>query len=54
MIEHLFDHTTVKTTKGDANQIPITLLDYPIKLKDHIGKVVFTVPKIGLLSTWLR
>lgn len=27
---------------------------YPIKEQNYIGKVIFTVPKIGLLSTWFR
>jgi signal peptidase I len=46
--------TTTLTTKGDANQTPIALMDYPIKEQHYIGKVIFSIPRVGLLSTWLR
>jgi signal peptidase I len=47
------NHATIMT-KGDANPLPIELMDYPIKEQNYIGKVAFTIPKLGLLSTLLR
>ncbi|MFN4336042.1 MAG: signal peptidase I [Candidatus Nitrosocaldus sp.] len=40
----------VITTKGDNNPISIPGIDYPITKKEYIGKVVFVVPKLGLVS----
>lgn len=37
-------------TKGDANPASIALMDYPIKEQNYIGKVVFVIPKIGLIT----
>jgi signal peptidase len=37
-------------TKGDANIGSIPKLDYPIREKDYIGKVVYDIPKIGLIT----
>ena len=37
-------------TKGDANPASIALMDYPIKELNYIGKVVFVIPKIGLIT----
>jgi signal peptidase I len=34
-------------TKGDHNPASIAKLDYPIYAKDYIGKVIFTIPKVG-------
>ena len=36
-------------TKGDANPISIPLVDYPIMEKNYIGKVVYVVPKLGII-----
>src|ERR671918_379101 len=37
-------------TKGDANPYSIPYLDYPIKGEDYIGKVVYVIPKVGLIT----
>jgi signal peptidase len=37
-------------TKGDANSGSIPRLDYPIREKDYIGKVVYDIPKVGLVT----
>ncbi|MEM4715547.1 MAG: signal peptidase I [Candidatus Nitrosocaldus sp.] len=46
------EHSSEKviTTKGDNNPISIPGIDYPITKKEYIGKVVFVVPKLGLVS----
>ena len=44
--------TSIITTRGDANPRPVALMDYPIKGQNYIGKVVFTIPRVGMLSTW--
>ena len=36
-------------TKGDANSGSIPGLDYPIREKDYIGKVVYVIPKVGMI-----
>jgi len=38
------------TTKGDNNPAPIPGIDYPITKREYIGKVVFVIPKLGLVS----
>ena len=40
----------VVRTKGDANPISIPLLDYPIREQNYIGKVVYVIPKVGLIN----
>lgn len=37
-------------TKGDANSASIRLVDYPITETNYIGRVVYVVPKVGLIS----
>ena len=37
-------------TKGDANSHSIPLLDYPIREGDYIGKVIYVIPKVGLIT----
>jgi signal peptidase I len=36
-------------TKGDNNPISYEILDYPIKDSDYYGKVIFVIPKVGLV-----
>jgi signal peptidase I len=36
-------------TKGDNNPISYKVLDYPIEEADYYGKVIFVIPKIGLI-----
>src|SRR5690242_8664982 len=37
-------------TKGDANDDSISYIDYPIRDKNYIGKVVYVIPKLGLIT----
>ncbi len=37
-------------TKGDANPYSIPYVDYPIREKNYIGKVVFVIPGIGVVT----
>jgi signal peptidase len=37
-------------TKGDANSGSIPRLDYPIREKDYVGKVVYDIPKVGTIT----
>ena len=37
-------------TKGDANPSSIPGTDYPIRSKDYIGKVVYVIPGVGLVT----
>lgn len=36
-------------TKGDANDESIPWLDYPIREKNYIGKVIYVLPGVGLI-----
>ncbi|MCS6767132.1 MAG: signal peptidase I [Candidatus Nitrosocaldus sp.] len=47
-VEHASER--VITTKGDNNPISIPGIDYPITKDEYIGKVVFVIPKLGLVS----
>ncbi len=40
----------IVTTKGDNNPASIPGIDYPISKREYIGKVVFVIPKLGLVS----
>ena len=37
-------------TKGDANDDSIPGVDYPIKQGNYVGKVLYVIPKLGLLT----
>jgi signal peptidase len=37
-------------TKGDANPGPIPGTDYPIREDDYIGKVIYVVPGVGVVT----
>ena len=37
-------------TRGDANPASIPGTDYPIKQDDYIGKVIYVIPGIGLIT----
>jgi len=41
-------------TKGDANDGSIPGLDYPIFQQNYIGKVVYVIPKLGVITDALR
>ena len=43
----------VITTKGDANDGSIPYIDYPLKEQNYIGKVVYVIPKLGLITKML-
>jgi len=42
-------HTTIRT-KGDANPSSIPGTDFPIRKDDYIGRVVYVVPGIGVVT----
>lgn len=44
----------VMVTKGDANDGIIPGTDFPIREKDYIGTVAYTVPKVGLVLKYLN
>jgi signal peptidase len=41
---------TIIRTKGDANPSSIPGVDYPIRTQQYIGKVVYVIPALGLLT----
>ena len=41
-------------TKGDANPGSIPGVDYPIFQQNYIGKVVYVIPKFGVITDTLR
>jgi signal peptidase len=44
----------VIVTKGDANDGIIPGTDFPIREKDYIGTLAYTVPKVGLVLKYLN
>jgi len=44
----------VIVTKGDANDGIIPGTDFPIREKDYIGTLAYTVPKVGLILKYLN
>lgn len=44
----------IVVTKGDNNPQSYLGLDFPIKESNYIGKVVFTIPKIGSLIQFIK
>jgi signal peptidase I len=43
----------VITTKGDANDGSIPYIDYPLRQENYVGKVVYVIPKLGLVTKML-
>ncbi|HZA08050.1 MAG TPA: signal peptidase I [Nitrososphaeraceae archaeon] len=43
-------HTESVVTKGDANPSTIPGVDYPIRMNQYIGKVVYVIPGLGLIT----
>ena len=43
----------VITTKGDANDGSIPYIDYPLREQNYIGKVVYVIPKLGIVTKML-
>jgi signal peptidase I len=41
-------------TKGDANDCSIPLIDIPITKENYVGKVIFTIPQVGLIPQILK
>jgi signal peptidase len=41
-------------TKGDANPYSIPGIDFPITQENYVGKVVYTVPQIGIIPQLLK
>lgn len=48
------DGQKVIVTKGDANDRIIPYIDYPILEKNYIGKVIFVIPGIGIITQILK
>ena len=41
-------------TKGDANECSIPGVDIPITEENYIGKVIYTVPQVGIIPAFLK
>lgn len=41
-------------TKGDANECSIPGIDFPITRENYVGKVVYTIPQIGIIPQVLK
>lgn len=48
------DGNKVIRTKGDANPYSIPGVDFPITKENYVGKVVLTVPQIGIIPQLLK
>lgn len=44
------DSDRVVRTRGDANPASIPGTDYPIRQDDYIGKVIYVIPGIGIIT----
>jgi signal peptidase len=44
------DGERIVRTRGDANPASIPGTDYPIKQDDYIGKVIYVIPGIGVIT----
>jgi signal peptidase I len=44
----------IVVTKGDNNPESYLGLDFPIKESNYIGKVILTIPKVGLLIQFIK
>jgi signal peptidase len=49
-----FNGQRIIITKGDANPGSIPGVDYPILQPQYIGKVVYVIPKLGVITGLLR
>lgn len=41
-------------TKGDANECSIPGIDFPITQENYVGKVVYTIPQVGIIPQVLK
>ena len=41
-------------TRGDANECSIPGIDFPITEENYVGKVVYTIPQIGIIPQLLK
>jgi signal peptidase len=41
-------------TKGDANECSIPGVDIPITQENYIGKVIYTIPQVGIIPAILK
>ena len=41
-------------TKGDANDCSIPGVDFPITQKNYVGKVMYTIPQVGIIPQILK
>ncbi|MGA8082848.1 MAG: S26 family signal peptidase [Candidatus Nitrosopolaris sp.] len=49
-----FNSQRIIITKGHANPYSIPGVDYPIFQQNYIGKVVYVIPKLGVITDFLR
>jgi signal peptidase len=50
----LIASTKIIMTKGDANDCSIPYVDVPITQKNYVGKVIYTIPQVGIISQILK
>lgn len=41
-------------TKGDANECSIPGIDFPVTKENYVGKVIYTIPQIGIIPQILK
>ncbi|MEJ7641679.1 MAG: hypothetical protein WKF36_05725 [Candidatus Nitrosocosmicus sp.] len=41
-------------TKGDANECSIPGVDIPITQENYVGRVVYTIPQVGIIPAILK
>jgi signal peptidase I len=50
IVTHPFNGQKVIRTKGDANPYSIPGVDYPIFQQNYIGKMVYVIPGLGVIT----
>jgi signal peptidase len=50
----LITPTKMLMTKGDANDCSIPGVDVPITQKNYVGKVIYTIPQVGIIPQILK
>jgi len=41
-------------TKGDANECSIPGIDFPVTKENYVGKVIYTIPQVGIIPQLLK
>lgn len=50
IVEIIDEDPRILKTRGDANQISIPGTDYPITVEEYIGKVIYVIPQVGIVT----